>query len=310
MSFIPPYTTTLIFDIGTKHTLIGYAGDFHPTYFISTPQSIHSEMAETICKIIETYVKMTMTDSIVILEPNNFQEECKLKILSFLFSNKLVQSLVFLNSRVAETFGAGKTTASILNCSFSSISSALVINGKLTELQTYEDGANFIKTQLTEQIKNLGKKSTMLSEIFEENIDLESDRILYSLLESPEKINLLNQEYKIDLFKISKVNILKAIDTINESRVQNCMNKKNTLTSCIILTGGLFKYEAFYEFVKSSLIEKIGADFNDFILRDKDLIYSFVGASLFGMNNHAKPMYITAHDWKSIGSEIIKIKGF
>lgn len=310
MSFIPPHTTTLIFDIEDNQLLIGYSGDFHPTYFIPLLPSKLSDSLEFICKTIENYVKITMTDSLIFLEPDNSPTEFKSTILSYIFSNKIAQSAIFLNHKVAESFGAGKATATILNCSYISQSYATVTNGKITEFQTFENGFVSLKNLLIQKIYDSDHKNSIIREMLDENFKESDDLILSNVLESLEKINLLRAKYKIDIFSLIKPSISKMVSVITESRFKNSMHKKNTSTSCIILSGSLFKYDLFYDFVKSCILEEIGSDFSDFVLRDKDLIYSFVGASIFGMNNYAKPMFITAHDWKSIGLESIKLKNF
>jgi actin-related protein len=303
MSYIYPNYNTLIIEIGSFQAKIGYAGDFHPTYFVDfTPKSNELD-------IISDFVKKTSCDSIIYVEPDNFLLETKIKILNFVFSNKIAESITFLNCRVAEAFGSGKITACILSCSSSKLCTSVVLNGKLIEHDEFGGGINFLKNEILKLISHSLSSSEETAS--PGNISESYDDIAFqTLFESIENIREFEKKYKIDIFNILKSNLIKCVEKIKESRTNNCINKKNTANGCIILTGGLIRYDPFYQFVSSLLLDKIGEDFSDFILRDKDLINSFAGASLFGMNNETKTMFITASDWESCGSEICKLKSY
>lgn len=98
------------------------------------------------------------------------------------------------------------------------------------------------------------------------------------------------------------------IDRVIATRTKYSINKKNAANGCIILTGGVFRFEPFFSLVKQKLLERIGEDFSDFVLREKELNSTFVGASVFGMNNQTKPLFITIYDWQAHGVESLKLK--
>lgn len=328
MTFISPHINTLIVEVGSYISKVGYTGDFLPTYVFKTDNSCNN-LSLTSCKILEEFLKKTSLDSFIFIEPDNFTFEMRIEILKYIFTNKLANSMTFLNCRVAEAFGGGKVTTSILSCSSSGISSSLVLNGKLSEFTSFGNGRVFLRDALIDEINKSDFKNEIYREINKSKMyredasdkakskiyqefasDEAKDLFLSSILESEENIDLLKIKYKIDFFAILRPTLVKSIEKIHESRKANCMNKKNASNGSILLTGGLFKYETFCNFVKSLILDKIGFDFTDFILRDKELINSFAGASVFGSNNQTKQMFITAFDWQSMGSEIVKLKSF
>ncbi|KAM0679666.1 hypothetical protein GINT2_002074 [Glugoides intestinalis] len=98
------------------------------------------------------------------------------------------------------------------------------------------------------------------------------------------------------------------IDIVIANRTKYSINKKNAANGCIILTGGVFRFEPFFCLFRQKLLERIGEDFSDFVLREKELNSTFVGASLFGMNDQTKPLFITIYDWHTHGVEALKLK--
>lgn len=293
---IIPHINTLIVDFGTEFTKIGYSGDFHPTFTFKTPKNIDNNICDTFCKLLEKYLKDLSCDSLIFIENTHVHPENKIKILRFLFSNKFCNSILFLSSLLADIFGFGKISGTIISCSASKFQTATIINGKIIENNSYNNGSLLLEDKLLANVD-----SSILSN---------QSNIVSTILESTDICDMLKNDHNIDIFDYIKDDIIKMVDEIANSRFKHYINKKNASNGCIILSGGLFKYDIFYNYVKSIILEKIGADFSDFILRDKDLNSTFVGAAIFGMNNQTKPMFITSYDWQNIGSEILKLKAF
>lgn len=251
MTYIIPHINTLIVDIGTEFTKIGYTGDFRASHVFRTREGNRNYNQDGIFRILENSIKESGLDSIIVIDNGNFSNS---EILKFIFPNKLCNSILFLKYELASLFGFGKTTGIVFNCSPSNISTSVILNGKILESCRYEN--NLSSTDVN---------------LYEEDIS-------------------------------------RSVGSIYEMRMKYAMNKKNPASGCIILTGGFFKSDEFYKSVKKILLDKIGEDFGDFILRDKDLDCVFSGASIFGMNNHSKGLFISSYDWKELGTEILNKK--
>lgn len=310
MTEIIPHINTLIVDVGSEFTNIGYSGDFHPTYSQKTA-SFSCQGADSahdpICRLLEKHLKESSVDSLIFLESPDTEFESTAKILKFLFVNKLCQSILFLKSPIADVFGFGKVSGTVLCCSASSFRLTTVINGKIIESQALKGGSIQLGKNVVERIKG----TQILQELFpggHESAD--TPIILNCILESQDLIDKLRDKYEIDVFETLYSDVAKMVEGISATRSRHHINKKNTATGCIILSGGLFVFDSFYNLIKGSILERIGSDFSDFILREKYLHTTFFGASLFGMNIQTKTMFVTSHDWQKIGTDALKLKTF
>lgn len=266
MSEIIPHTNTLIADFGTKFTRIGYAGDFHPYFVVETPELSEKSKIEFVCKTLEKQLKKTSTDSLILIQSHLFDQEAALSVLKYLFINKICQSIYFLKSPVADIFGFGKISGTVVSCSASSTSVSTVINGRIVETESIPPIQSGYSVQ-----------------------DLENP-----LTES--------------MIKSINPGLEWIVEKVATSRVKNSINKKNTANGCVILTGGVFRCQSFFEHFRQLILARIGEDFSDFILRDKELNSTFTGASVFGMNNQTKLIFISIYDWQSHGPDCFKMK--
>lgn len=305
MSYVSPHCKTLIFDFGSNFTKVGYVGEFHPIVFFNTPKE--SSLCDLSCSSIEKFSKEQSVDSAIILETEALTFEDKAKILKHIFANKIVNSILFLNKRVAEAFGAGKCSGIVWRFSNSVLGVFVIINGKLVESFTASQNALNGKTMIMEKIQ---RSPEILTEVRNTIGGNTSDLKFIRIVESKDCVNMLQEKYNLDAFEGLRESFSECVTKISEFRIKYSIQKKNTSNGCILMTGGYFKTDAVYEEAKGLLVDKIGVDFNDFILRDRELINSFFGASVFGANNQTKMMYITAQDWQNIGSDIIKLKSF
>lgn len=309
---IIPHINTLIVDIGTELTKVGYTGDFHPKYCFRTAEFIASKPTlsqDTTCKILEKYVKESLIDSLIIVENPDSELVDASKILRFLFVNKLCLSVMFLKSPICDVFGFGKISGTVLSCSASTFRTSAVLNGKIVETYAKHGGSRLLENTINELVipvvrDNLPEFETILQ--MKPQFDV--SKLFYRILESPEAITKLKSEYHIDIQSLIFEGISEFIDKIPVLRSTYHINKKNSANGCIILSGGLFRFDTFYCLVKALVIDRIGADFSDFILRDKELNCTFAGASVFGANTQSKTMFITSYDWQNVGCDILKFK--
>lgn len=309
---IVPHINTLIVDVGTAFTKIGHSGDFRPTYCFRTAEFLPPDrvsLQDASCKILEKYMRECLVDSLILIESLDSGFEDAAKILNFLFVNKVCQSILFLKSPLADAFGFGKVSSVVLSCSASMFRVTVVINGKILETSVEKGGSIWMEQTIQGQLAALGDEyQGVLEEIFES--DLTRPISLNSILESSEIIEKLRDRCNIDVFQCISPAIISMAEKIAALRTSYCINKKNSANGCIILSGGMFRFDPFFQFVKSQILDKIGLDFGDFVLRDKELNCTFAGASLFGMNTATKTMFITAYDWKNVGTDIFKLKSF
>jgi len=310
---IIPHINTLIVDIGSEFAKVGYSGDFHPKYRFRTADFITPKPASPLeipCRILEKYVKECLVDSLIIVESPDSGPDEAAKMLRFLFTNKLCQSVFFLKSQIADAFGFGKVSGTVVSCSASAFRTTVVQNGRISETHALPGGARQLES-IVSQLMTPESVRSVLDEMprhSEVSGTADETAMLYSILESQETIDRLKSEYDIDILAALTPTIMEVIESVSAMRCAYYINKKNSANGCIILSGGLFRFDPFYTFFKLQMMERIGADFSDFILRDKELNCTFVGASVFGMNPQTKPMFITSQDWQSMGAEILDLK--
>lgn len=308
---IIPHINTLIVDVGSEFTKIGYSGDFHPVYTFKTSTCSPSEatsLYDTACRILEKYLKKCSADSLVLIEDPDSGLEDKSQMLKFLFVNKLCQSVLLLKSPIADAFGFGKVSGTVFCCSASSFRVSTVINGKIVESHMLSGGSALLESTISKMITDSGECRSAVQDMLQCEAFNDPTVVLSSVLESSENIENLKARYGVDIFEILRPGITAMVDKIASTRSSHYINKKNSANGCIILSGGLFRFDPFYNFVKSLILSKIGADFADFVLREKSLNCTFVGASVFGMNNQTKTMFMTSYDWQNVGADILKIK--
>ncbi|ELA42069.1 uncharacterized protein VICG_00918 [Vittaforma corneae ATCC 50505] len=307
---IIPHIDTLIVDIGSKFTKIGYSGDFHPTYTFKTSSfsPFQATSYETACKILEKYLKECSVDSLILIESPDFGFEDSSKILKFLFVNKLCQSVLLLKSPIADIFGFGKVSGTVLCCSASSFRVSTVINGRIVESHVLAGGSARLESAISKLLADSGENRGIVQDILQCEVFNDPAITVSSILESRESIENLKARCGVDIFEILRPDIAAMVDKVVSTRSSYYINKKNSANGCIILSGGLFRFDSFHNFVKSLILDRIGADFADFVLRDRNLNCTFVGASVFGMNNQTKTMFMTYYDWQNVGADILKVK--
>lgn len=301
MAHVIPHINTLILDVGSKYTRVGYTGDFHPAIVEETPtEEFVSAASEYTLKVMEKYVKELGVDSLIVIESTAQDMEFRHEIIKQSFTKRLCSSLLFLKSPVCDAFGHGKTSCAVLSCSAGSMSASIVINGKIAETFKHSVGSILLEAYITDRIRELEKLHAKV---------LPPEQSLPRLvLESSETIDMLMEKFKVDVFQPIRFECCDLIDRVVEMRARHCINKKNLSNGCIVLSGGLFKYKPFLDLVKGTLISKLSDDFSDFILREKELDCTFAGASVFGMNDQTKPLYISLQDFQNIGMDAIALK--
>lgn len=283
MSYVIPGTTTLIFEFNLKLFKVGYAGDYFPLV-----QSEYSNSMKDDCFfIIEKYVKEFLVDSILIIE--NEVLDFKLEILKFVFDTKLCGSVIFLSNILCNSFGFGKTSCVVLNWGFDEFSAATVLNGIVTEKEIKKVG-------YSDYIENI---SYSIPDTF-----IEKNPI--SIIESEFLTNDLEINYNFNIFNNILPDIRELIKKLVDMRNKYKINKKNISNGCIILSGPFVRYDSFINLLKSEIFNLISVDFSDFILCDKTIDCTFVGASLFASNDLSKPLFITPGDFKLYGNSVLE----
>lgn len=304
MTHVIPHINTLILDVGTKYTRVGYAGDFHPARVEETvTEELISAASEYTLKVMEKYVKELEIDTLIIIESMAQDIEFRNRIVMESFTKRLCGSILFLKSPVCDAFGHGKTSCAVLSCSAGSMTASTVINGRVVETHRSPADTMILEEYVMHRVGELEERSHIDSLLGQEGQNLPR-----SILESSEAVDLLMEKFGVDVFQHIRPECHNLIDRIIEMRNKHCINRKNTSNGCVILSGGLFKYKPFLDLVRGCLISKLSDDFSDFILREKELDCTFAGASVFGMNDQTKPLYISSHDFQSIGMDAVKLK--
>lgn len=340
MTCIIPHINTLIIDIGSELTKIGYTGDFRPSLVFKTDRKDYSPLENADRKdfsLLESKIKESGLDSILFID-NGFISNSE--ILKFLFPNKLCNSVLFLKYEIASLFGFGKVTGIVFNCSPSNISTTVVMNGKIVENHRCENKSilgselisidekifsNCADEKVTSNSGSGEEKATSNSATNEKIVsnsttdtskNTTDEKIVanigdeYDAVINDNVITATNDNVEDDLLNklTSDKSVIENIEFIYKMRSKYNLNKKNAANGCVVLSGGFFKSESFYKLIRKILLSKIGEDFGDFILREKDLDCVFSGASIFGMNNHSKALFISSYDWKEMGTEVLKKK--
>lgn len=291
-------TTTAILEIGWDFIKAGYAGDFHAIIFkeISLHNNFNESTFTTILKEIANELK---SDSILIIEREDFNLKQKSKILSIIYDNKIFESVLFLKNIICDAFGHGKTTCAVIRCSENFISGSTIVSGNVNETLLIEKGCRFLEGKIKEDIVKFNIK-TDKGQLFDTK----------SILETDEHINIFENATKTKIFSYVESECDEIISKIVEMRNKYRINKKNVSNGCIIVSGNMFKYKPFYNFIISKLQSSIPNDFTDFFLRENNLDCTFVGASILASNDKSKIYFITKESFAKIGDNILVQKIF
>lgn len=300
MTYIAPHINTIIIDVGSEYTKIGFCGDFHPCIVEKSSLLSSADFSETIIKSLERCSTEFGVDSFIVLDNKENSTEIRKRIVQQMFIRKIGSSIFFLKNALCDVFGHGKISGTILSCGAGSLQASTVLNGKLVETYSHSIGSLLVEDYINKNVVELDLKSIL-------NIDNDTN-IARSILESVEAINTLKNNHNIDVFELIRPKCYELVDVILNMRSKYYINKKNAANGCIILSGGLFKYKAFLEMLKERILSQLNDNFSDFILYDNDLNCTFLGASLFGSNVCTKPLFISSYDFHSIGIDIVNYK--
>lgn len=280
-----PRTTTMIIEFGDNHLKVGYAGDFLPMFVESVNYKQTSKSS-----LIEKYCTQLDVDSAIIVEDYDESVSTRKTILSDLLGSRVLGSLMFLKNTICDSFGHGKTSCTVLRFTDTYASATTVLTGQIQETHLKE-------LDWSIELSNILKTHDKLS-IYSPTEVLDSDEI----------IQMIESEFNIKVFDIISDVCLKMINNIYDMRNKYRINKKNTSNGCIILSGSLFRFKSFYNYLKKGLLNKISHDYSDFVLKHNLLDCTFAGASLFGANDKSKLIFITQNDYLSLGNDILKTK--
>lgn len=288
-------TTTAIIEIGWNRTRALYATEFHPKFCkdvcLQTSQDYFSYFNE-----IKEIMKV---DSILIIEREDFCLKEKKLIAEVILENKIFQSFLFIKNIVCDAFGHGKTTCMVIRGSEKYMSTSVIQGGIIQESCRIENGMWFLESKIHEIIKSIGYHN-------------DKNRLYDSrcILEDQEEIAAFESISKIKISQAIEDACNQIIQKTVEMRSKYRINKKNTSNGCIILSGPMFEYKPFYNYMIQKLNEAIPKDFTDFFLRDHNLDCTILGASIFAANDKSKMLYITKAAYDNIGETLLSSELF
>lgn len=299
MVHIIPHINTLILDVGSKYTKVGYAGDFHPSIMEETAAEPSPERA---LKAMKKYVEELGIDSLVVVEDAALDMESRSRIVKECFTRKICSSIIFLKSPVCDAFGHGKTTCVVLSCSAGSMTASTIINGQIAEMHRVPVGSMVLEEYVAQKAKEMRDQCTA------DLLPPDSPSLPMLVLESAEIVDLLTERFGIDVFQPVRDGCHNLVEKIAEMRARHGINRKSMSSGCIVLSGGMFRYKPFLGLVRSCLVSRLSEDLSDLVLRERELDCTFAGASVFGMNDQTKMLYITLHDFQNIGMNAVRMK--
>lgn len=304
MVSVIPSINTLIVDIGTENTRIGYAGAHRPAQMLREDPGENTVVRASVVADIERYVarvegivRRENVDSIILLVHSSEAKETKAQIAERLIARSFCSSFYIMESAVAETFGVGRLSASLLCCSAGSMTVAIVSNGSLIEYYKEENeritDKEFVRRGLTKAMENSQAAiSDQVAESLLPTAALKAREIREAILPSESPVDISDilhaPAFFADPTDWSKIHGL--LDKLIALRTAHKMVKTQQ-NGAIIFTGGYFRNPAFFSCCKQYLVQEHGATLSELILGADSAHTAFTGASIFGMNIESKPFF-------------------
>lgn len=267
---VSPHINTVIIDIGSVYTRIGYAGDFHPIKVIETASLSKKIFIEnSVITDINLYIKALekvgkictkddwkgynnrnntlFTDSAIIIVHTTESDQNISDIKRILQNRRIFNSFLIMKSAICESFGGGKLTAVILSCSGGSSTITAISNGKIINCYKCEE-------------RIIGSERSV--------IDSDGDT---------ESFTDINSIYSL-------------IDKMMGFRRKNG-SKKNMANCGIVLSGGIFKDKVLFEKCREYIGDRYGNGVRDSMAKEMGFELGFTGASIFGDNIESKVLF-------------------
>ena len=252
---IVPHSNTLIIDVGTDTTKVGYARDFSPIKVVPTAHYGQGIVVGSLIANPKAYVEIVRQNvaeqpvSSVILIVHTSESDATLNLIrDAIIQRRFINAFYFMRSAVCEAFGAGKTVASVVSLSHGASTVSIVAKGLVAEY--YKEGP-------------LWSEDGRRNEDQERVLDAEAGRRLRGI-----------------------------IDRVMEMRNKNGM-KKNSSYGTMVFTGGFFGNKEVASECQNYLKEKYGATMAELVVTDRPLECTFTGASVFGSNEESRRLFMS-----------------
>lgn len=229
--YLAPPTNTLIIDIGSKYTHVGYAGCYCATDITETYTYGNNIIEASVIKnpeqfveIIKKKVEKEIIDSAIIVFHTSESDIMKESIKRILLRKKILKSFIFLNSAVCETFGHGKLTAAVLSCSAGSSTATVVEAGLVVEFFKQNNEKIDLEKKLMEINQDIADK--LNSNKYTKKIKLkETEEVVFPLNELVDVSDIFGCEAKINV-NYNMQNYYDLIDKLMVMRDKHNMKKK------------------------------------------------------------------------------------
>ncbi|KAI5177420.1 hypothetical protein PAEPH01_2474 [Pancytospora epiphaga] len=292
MVSVVPHINTLIVDVGTEFTKIGYAGDHHPILRVRTcsmgePVIVESKIAnvEGFVDIVHRYVEQESVDSIIIITHSSTDDSEQDRISQRLIDRNVCGSFYFMKSSVCEVFGTARVSGTVLSCSAGSTCISIVINGTVVEHYAVDNA------DIQESLIPLQKTLADFDSAAVNNKIQEIKEVVFPLTEPVDISDILRRKCSF-AFKIEIKKYYEIIDRLMKMREKHGLIK-TMINGTILFTGGYFQNKKFFSLCKEYLVSKHGSNMGELVVTDGSLNLCFTGASIFGMNIESKTLFIT-----------------
>lgn len=273
-----PHTNTMIVDVGSEYTRVGYAGDFHPHYVVETRSlgrdivagSLITDQARLLA-IVEAHVLRDRPDSLILIVHTAETHETVEQLKKQIVDRNFIDAFIILRSAVCEAYGSGKTTASVLSCSAGSATVAIVAGGAVAE---YCRETVPVPCPLEYLPAPASGRSHWLAREIEERV--------FPCSGPTDVSGIVGYEQSVTVpYDMEQYYVL--LDRLMGLREKHGL-KKGSARGAVILCGGLFKYGAFLRQCREYLASKYGNAVGELTVGEDALDACFTGASVFGMN--------------------------
>lgn len=283
MVSVVPHINTLIIDVGTECTKIGYAGDYHPfikaeTRSLGPPAVAKSSVVdiEGFIDIVEHHAARESVDSIIIIEHSTAEKCTRDRIAQRLIDRDVCGSFYFMKSAVCEVFGTGRVAGTVLSCSAGSTSISIVVEGEVVECHKVDN------TDIAEGLQPLKEVLSSTDPAIVSGKMQEVKEMAFPRNEPVDISGIIGRKCEFT-FKVDMEKYYHAIDRLMGMRDRHKL-VKTMINGGILFTGGHFQNKTFFSLCKDYLTSTYGSNLGELVVGDGGLNLCFTGASIFGMN--------------------------
>ncbi|KAI4292830.1 hypothetical protein PAPHI01_2104 [Pancytospora philotis] len=299
MPSVAPHINTLIIDIGTENTTVGYAGAYRPfrTERCNPGKNpaVRNSVVASIDKFLGVVGECTAregADSLIIILHSSEEKETEEKIAAGLVARSLCSSFYFMRSAVAEVFGIGRLSAMVLSCSAGSSTISVVSDGIVVECYKEESPTlsdeEFLASGL---IEDPACEDAMKGVQAQDLPKVREIRERAFLAEEPVDVSdILKRSARFSMGDAPMARYYALLDRLVAMRTAHKMVKATT-NGAVLLSGGYFKNADLFARCKEYLVKQVCPGTPELVMGEDVLPAAFTGASVFGMNLESKLLF-------------------